>query len=87
MTVIHDPGNEEGIDILYAWLSIDEYGYNGIVAHILPNLGATPLVTGKLSLAERMKPLAERVAKESGKHVGLFAFDRRGDTPIWEVEP
>ena len=51
--VIHDPGNEEKIDRLYAFLSIDDQGRNGIVASILPGLGSTPLVTGKRSVRSR----------------------------------
>lgn len=92
MTVIHDPGNEARIERLYAFLSIDEQGFNGIVAAILPGLGSTPLVTGKRSVAQSMIPLAQKVATETGKKVSLFVFGRlegdegNDDDPLWQSE-
>jgi hypothetical protein len=84
---IHVPKNEDRIDTVYAYLSIDEEGKNGIVAHIVENLGSTPLVTSKRRIAEKMKPIAELCAKETGKHIGLFVFDRRDGLPLWDCKP
>jgi len=74
--IIHDPGNETEIEFVYAFMSIDEQGRHGIVAEILPGLGSTPLVTGSRKTAKSMMPLAEQIAKRSGRTVGLFAFKR-----------
>ena len=86
MIELHDPGNETKIERLYAFMSIDEQGRNGIVASILPGLGSTPLVTGKRSLAERMIPMAEDIAKKTGKTIGLFVFARLEGEELWQSE-
>lgn len=85
-TSIHDPANETVIDTVYAFMSIDDEGRNGIVAYLMPGLGTTPLVTGKPTVVEAMKPLAEKVALATSKRVGLFAFSRMSG-PIWEAAP
>jgi len=83
---IHDPGNEAKIDRLYAFLSIDEQGRNGIVAEILPGLGSTPLVTGSRAIAKSMIPIAAKVAARTGKTVGLFAFKRVEFEELWRSD-
>ena len=82
--IIHDPGNTAEIDILYAFMSIDENGNHGIVAEILGGLGSTPLVTGSLKAVELLKPVAQRLARKTGKAVGLFAFRR--ETQLWQTK-
>jgi hypothetical protein len=81
---IHDPGNSDKIDEIFVFMSIDRSGNNGIVADILPGLGSTPLVTGSARIAEKMKPMAEEVARRTGKRVGLFRFVREG--MIWKTD-
>ena len=83
---IHDPGNEEKITRLYAFLSIDAEGRNGVVAEILPGLGSTPLITGKRSVAKSIIPLAEKVAARTGKKVGLFVFERVESYDLWRSD-
>lgn len=82
---LHDPGNDRVIDELYVFMSIDAHGRHGVVAGILPGLGATPFVTGSPKMAEFFKPTAEKIARESGKKIGLFAF-KRGDM-AWSIDP
>ncbi|MGC2080723.1 MAG: hypothetical protein WA728_32860 [Xanthobacteraceae bacterium] len=82
--LIHDPGNEKMIEEVFAFMSIDEKGRNGIVASILPGLGSTPLVTASPRAVEMMKPLAEEIAHRTGKPVGLFRFRRDGQ--LWQSE-
>lgn len=83
--IIHDPGNTQPIETIYAYLTIDDQGRHGIVAAFIPNLGSTPLVTGSRQNAKNMQPAAERVAKLTDKRVGLFAFDLRAGAPLWEA--
>ena len=71
--------NEEKIERLYAFLSIDAKGFNGVVAGIMPGIGATPLVTSKRSIAKAMIPAAQEAADRNGVKVGLFLFKRDGD--------
>jgi hypothetical protein len=73
---IHNPGNDRTIDELYVFMSIDEAGKHGVLAHIMPGLGSTPLVTGSPKAAEAMKPLARQISRETGVRVGMFVFKR-----------
>jgi hypothetical protein len=82
--ILHDPGNTQKIDEVYVFMSIDEHGHNGLVAEILPRLGTTLLVTGSRNAAGMMQPLAQEIAKRSGKPVGLFRFTR--DTQLWQSD-
>jgi hypothetical protein len=85
MTDYDSPPNETRIERLYAFLSIDEDGMNGIVASIRPAIAAAgPLVTDSLGVAEYMKGLAQEVADATGKPVGMFAFRR--ETQLWQTE-
>ena len=86
MIELHDPGNETKIERLYAFMSIDWKGENGVVAAVLPGVGSTPMVFGKRELAMRMIPIAEKVAKESGKKVALFVFERVEGEELWRSE-
>jgi hypothetical protein len=81
--LIHDPGNDIQIVEIFAFLSIDDKGRNGIVASMLPGLGSTPLVTGSAKTAETMKPIAAEVARRTGRTVGLFKFKREG--MLWKT--
>jgi hypothetical protein len=82
--IIHDPGNTTEIEFIYAFMSIDDKGQHGIVAEILPRLGSTPLVTGSRKVAHSMTPLAEAVAKRTGRTIGLFAFKRSHQ--LWQSD-
>lgn len=83
---IHDPGNEEKIERLYVFMSIDAEGRNGVVASILPGLGSTPMVTGKRSVAKSMIPLAEKIAARTGKAIGLYVFHRVESYDLWRSD-
>jgi hypothetical protein len=83
---LHDPGNTVRIERIYAYMSIDEKGRNGICAHILPGLGSTPLVTASRSAARAMIPLAEKVARMSGRTIGLYAFARVEGEELWRSQ-
>ncbi|MET2951288.1 hypothetical protein ABXV18_24710 [Vibrio owensii] len=64
------------LDCLYAYIA-DNGGEEGegIIASMSP-LGVTPLVSGSFDTAMKMKPLAENVAKTSGKDVKLVKYSR-----------
>jgi hypothetical protein len=75
MTIIHTEPNEAVITELYAFLSTDETG-EGIVGEMIDGAW-TPLVTSKLRIAEKMRPLARHIAEVSGKPVRLVKFTAR----------
>ena len=86
MTEYQTPPNEGPVDRIYAFLSIDAKGFNGIVAGILPNIGSTPLVTSKRSVAHSLIPVAQEVADRTGLKIGLFAFIRSPEGEYWMSE-
>ena len=81
---LHDPGNDHAIDELFVFMSIDDQGRHGILGGMMAGMGSIPLITGEAKIVEMMKPIAESVAKRSGKNVGLFKFKR--DELIWETK-
>jgi hypothetical protein len=81
---IHDPGNEIDIADLFVFLSVDEQGRKGICAHILPNLGSTPLITGQPRVVEMMKDIARQLSEATGKNIQLYRFKRNPDV-LWQT--
>jgi hypothetical protein len=79
LTAFQTPPNDEKIERVYAFLSVDAKGFNGIVAGLLPGIGATPLVTASRKLAQSLIPIAQEVADRTGLKVALYAFKREGD--------
>jgi|HubBroStandDraft_1064217.scaffolds.fasta_scaffold228570_2 hypothetical protein len=83
-TEIHDPGNETDIADLFVFLSVDNLGRKGICAHILPNLGSTPLITGSPRVVELMKGMARELSAATGKPIQLYRFKRVPDV-LWQT--
>jgi hypothetical protein len=83
---VHNPPNDRELDELYVFMSVDDNGMRGIVASLVPALGASgPLVTGSLGVAEYFKGLAEQVARRTGKRIVMYRF-RRGEE-LWSTDP
>lgn len=77
--------NEAPITELYALISIDEKGNEGICSHHLPNLGiTTPLVTSKKRVAMQLNELAQKIANLSGSKVQMVRFTRADN--LWEAK-
>jgi hypothetical protein len=82
--ILHAPPNTQRIEAVYAFMSVDDEGLNGICATVLPGVGATPMVTASLKAVELMKPQAERIAKMIDRPVILAKFTSRED--IWATD-
>lgn len=71
--IIHDPGNTEKITVLYAFVSEDENGNQGLIA-----AGGgpfpVPLVTGSDRLLSKLLPLAITVGQLTNKKVKILKF-------------
>lgn len=70
---------------LYAWLSRDEDGIEGLVAVPLGGDGAFPLVFADERRARRFTPHAKEAARRRGFPAALVVFERVGE-PIAEVQ-
>jgi hypothetical protein len=57
-------------------VSVDDNGNEGICGHVLPNLGAMPLVTGEPRMLDRFRELAGQIAGQTGKQLRLAHFKR-----------
>jgi hypothetical protein len=73
---IHAPANERTLDQIYVFCSIEENGLRGIVAGMIPGLGATPFVTGSPIVLEYMTKMAPIIAKKTGKRIVMYAYTR-----------
>ena len=81
---VHDAGEKLPILNLYAFVSRDPNGGQGIAASILPGLGSTPLITSSATLATKMASIAEQIHRDSRMAIELYRFERQGE-PLWEV--
>ena len=73
--VRHDAPNEAVITELYVYLSADETG-EGICGGMLDGAWIL-MVTSKRRVAEQLRPMAQHIAKVSGKPVKLVRFTMR----------
>lgn len=64
------------LESLYAYLSVDTDGRQGIMGAIL-NGKLIPLVTGDVGLLVALRPLAEQAARETGTNALLVKFDAK----------
>lgn len=61
------------IDKLYAWISTDEDGQEGVIG-ISTADGWMPAVGSDQARMESLRPVAETVARATGRHVLLKVF-------------
>lgn len=69
------PGNEEPLDQLWAFVSVDEKGQEGLCGMTIGN-DNFPMITGKKTVLANMRVAAQHVSKKSGKPVRLVRFSR-----------
>lgn len=75
--MIHSPPNKAPLRALYAWVSVDKDGNEGICGAMIPGIGGIPLVTGDKRMADgQYRELAESMGR-LGKHdIRLVTFVR-----------
>ncbi len=74
--MLHAPTNERPITELWAYLSVDEAGNEGLCG--MPMMGATvPMVFGYERVARKLMPVAEQIAAMSGNTIRLVKFYSR----------
>jgi len=74
MIIDNVPGTAKPIEYLYAWLSVDENGLEGIVAGVDPPM---PLVTSRLDLILKYQPMVQQIATGSCRTCRLVRFGPR----------
>jgi hypothetical protein len=83
-TFIHNPGNENQINEIYAVLSVDKDGNEGIFAQEIDKK-MYPLVSSKKEILERVFKFSAESAKICGMKVRLVRFSNR--EVVKEVTP
>lgn len=79
-------GQKLHIDEIWAFLSVDEEGDEGIVAITSPLTGLMlPLIAADRERLDQLKPMAQRTARDTGRKVRLCKFHQR--TEVEELNP
>jgi hypothetical protein len=82
-TILQDDApNEAPITELFAFISMDNQGNEGICGMITPS--SMPMITSKERIAEKLKDQARELARLSGKAVRLVRFTRA--EKVWSTE-
>lgn len=74
----------EKIDQMYAYIAQDPDGSEGITAFLAED-GWMPMVGADLKRAEALRPMAEILARESGRPIKLVRFEIR--TELEDILP
>lgn len=78
----HNPKNEAPIDALYAVLSRDADGCEGVCSFMIPPYGAVPLVFGDRKMIDFIYDQLKQMSKDNGKTLVICKFT---DKEILEV--
>lgn len=77
MDIFHNPKNEQVLDEIYVFVSEDADGKRGLLAGVLPVLGATILVTGSPRVLDVYRQIAQKIAaKAPDKKMRLYRYTR-----------
>jgi hypothetical protein len=74
--MLHSPPNEAPVNEVWAFLSVDDKGNEGIIAGVLKDVGTVMLATGKRSMLVYYRPIALQIGKMAGVKVRLVRYAR-----------
>lgn len=72
------------IDSLFAFTCVDSDGTEGVCAAQMPGLGTVPLMGADLAMVAKLRPLAQKVATQTGRKVVLSHYSVRTDQEVLE---
>jgi hypothetical protein len=81
--IIHDPGNYLKIDTMFAFISQDEQGNEGVVGMPTAN-GVMAMVGADMRMVDKLRPIAKQIAKHTKKKIVLIKFENRTDLEVIE---
>lgn len=70
------------IDRMFACISTDPDGHEGVCGASLPNLGFTALVGADMARVDSLRPIARAIATASGQRIDLVEFSQRRQLEI-----
>ena len=75
VNIYHIPENQEVMDEIYAVISHDEKGNEGIVSMMTP-MGGMPMVFGHVKMLESVKEVMKQIAKESKQTLRIYKYKK-----------
>jgi len=84
VTSYHIPKNTQKADEIYAVLSRDNDGNEGIAAAIT-SLGAMPMVFHHKEILDKLMPIIKKTAKETNRKLHIVKYTQREEIEI--IEP
>lgn len=75
--VINDSGNYMKLDELWAFMSVDDDGNEGLCAFMGPDNVMIPMIAGDPERVDQLKPLAADMALKAGKKIRLARFSTK----------
>lgn len=77
MKVLDHRKNYLKIDSVWAWITVDDNGNEGVLAAMTNDRIMRPLIAGDEECLQSMKEPAERIARETKKKVTLIRLHNR----------
>ncbi len=87
MTLIHNPPNTLRIDEIFAFISVDDKGNEGVCAFV-NGTQMVPMIGADMKRLESLRPIARQLAGQeefTGKKIRLVKFKVREEMEI--IEP
>lgn len=80
--IVHDPENKFKIECVWAFISQDEKGNEGVIGAQLGGV-MMPMVCADMERMEQLRPIAKKMAKETRKKIKLIKLHTREDVEVW----
>jgi len=81
-SVLHEGGNTLKIDSIWAFISVDEDGNEGVCAAPIQGLGPVPMIAADERRLKSLIPIAEHLAKHSGMTIKLIRLTAREEVRV-----
>ena len=81
MTILHEPENTFVIEKLWAFVSRDEKGNEGLVAAPLSGM-MMPMIAADKDRLESLKPIAKDIAKMTKQKIVLLEFSTKKEVEV-----
>lgn len=78
----HGIGKMPRIETLWAFLSVDKQGNEGLCGHVIPGLGWIGMMAADERRVDALREIAREIARESGKKIRLAKFTLREDLSV-----
>ena len=83
--IVIPPNTMPRINKIWAFLSVDDDGNEGVIAAPIPGFASVPLIAADEARLASLTPLAETLAKLTGRKIVLVEFATRTD--VREIKP